>query len=224
MCICALLLERDGFTIDYVHAYGSPMFTDATGASVVNSLLGTKLLRIAQYEDVVRTFPPQTRGGFQHCGRVVILHEDDSVWYFADSPAIEPAQGVSVSSSKGFNIHRTSQYSLAVGRQIARIFGTKGAPTEAAMAAAVADADSAARVSASIGDDAGVIERFASRDVSTVGASSNTISSGTEVEAGRLYPQNSTRFGSRSDDYAAGNEGFDRASDADAHISMYHPG
>lgn len=221
VCICALLLERDGFCVEYVHAYGSPMFTDATGASIFNRALGTKLLRVAQYEDVVRTMPPRSRGGFQHCGAVVLIHEDDSVWYLPESPAMEPARGVSMSSSKGFNVHRTSQYSLAVGRQIARLLGSKGSPTEVAAAAADADAAAAARIAANIRARDGSSGQLESCDFSTT-LSSSFQSVGRSCDADQLSvphalasdPANSTavpRDGCR-----------DSGEDLDTEIPMYY--
>jgi hypothetical protein len=118
-CICAMFLQRDGFIFESMHTFGAPRFTDHAGADVFRNLFGTLLLRVCHYHDIVRTRPAPSR--FRHVGRLVVFHEDDAVWYLAESPTLEPAQNASF--SKGFNSHRTSTYADCVRRQLDRILG-----------------------------------------------------------------------------------------------------
>jgi hypothetical protein len=118
-CICAMLLQRDGYIFESMHTFGAPRFTDHAGADAFRNLFGTLLLRVCHYHDIVRTRPAPSR--FRHVGRLVVFHEDDAVWYLPESPTLEPAQNASF--SKGFNSHRTSTYADCVRRQLERILG-----------------------------------------------------------------------------------------------------
>lgn len=157
--IAALLLRRDGYSIEGLHLYGTPRFIDADGAALLERVFGTALLRVAHYDDVVRTLPPPGRARYRHAGRLVLLHTDDSVWSLDESPEAEPARGVA-SGSRGFAAHRTSFYEAAIARQVARVLGepepVRGA-AEAAIAAEVAAADTIAKY---VGRRDGVSDRY----------------------------------------------------------------
>jgi Lipase (class 3) len=120
--ICALMLAKNGFTIDSIHSFGTPRFTDGAGAAEFDRLFGGNFLRVVFYDDPIRNMPSSGgRANYTHCGRVAVLHEDGTFWSLADSPAAEPVR--TMNSSKGLTLHRTSYYSTAVDAQVARALG-----------------------------------------------------------------------------------------------------
>lgn len=121
-CICAMMLHKDGFSVDSLHVFGIPRFTNPAGAEKFGHVFGDRLLRVCHYNDVIRNLPPISHG-YKHVGRVVIMHDDDTVWYFDKSPLVEPVQNIS--HTVGFEVHRTSHHAKCVQRQIALLLGMR---------------------------------------------------------------------------------------------------
>jgi Lipase (class 3) len=120
--ICALMLAKSGFSVESIHTFGSPRFTDAVGAAEFDRTFGSKFLRLVFYDDPVRNMPGSGgRAGYSHCGSVVVLHDDGTFWSLAQSPPVEPVRNIN--TSKGLVLHRTSYYAIAVDAQVANALG-----------------------------------------------------------------------------------------------------
>lgn len=152
--VAAMLLRRDGYEISSLHLFGTPRFTNDDGASLFNRAFGTKLLRVAQYDDPIRGLPPPGRQNYRHVGNTVLIQPDDTCWVLDDSPLIEPLRGVSTTN---MNVHRTSKYALSVARVLARRLGTPGDVTEVVQAAADAEMRAMLVIIATVGPETALI-------------------------------------------------------------------